>query len=104
MKASPLIPFGRVNVAVPVPPVSPAIVGEPVGAKRQRHQPSVGERRDTAEPAVIPQRHAEVVKLVADWLGSSLSPDVEDLFARSPYSPRQLQRLVDRYYGLTPKQ
>ncbi len=52
----------------------------------------------------VPQRHAEVVKLVADWLGSSLSPDVEDLFARSPYSPRQLQRLVDRYYGLTPKQ
>lgn len=51
----------------------------------------------------VPPQHVTIIRAVADWLGSSLSPRIEDLEARSAYSPRQLQRLVDRYYGLTPK-
>ena len=52
----------------------------------------------------VPAAHARLIGIVADWLGSSLSPMVEDLTERSPYSPRQLQRLVDFYFGLPPKQ
>ncbi|WP_225205191.1 helix-turn-helix transcriptional regulator [Novosphingobium huizhouense] len=52
----------------------------------------------------VPPAHARLIAIVADWLGGSLSPMVEDLAARSPYSPRQLQRLVDLYFGLPPKQ
>lgn len=52
----------------------------------------------------VPPAHARLIGIVAEWLGGSLSPLVEDLAARSPYSPRQLQRLVDQYFGLPPKQ
>ena len=36
------------------------------------------------------------------WLGSSLSPDVELLFGQLDYSRRQAERLITRYFGLTP--
>jgi AraC-like DNA-binding protein len=54
--------------------------------------------------APIPPRHAIAIQAVAEWLGSSLSPRLDDLVARTPYSARQMQRLVDHYYGLSPKQ
>jgi len=47
--------------------------------------------------------HGEFLKVVADWLAQSLSPEVDDLFARSAFSMRQTQRLVDRYFGLPAK-
>lgn len=56
---------------------------------------------DRAMP--VPVRHRAAIAAVADWLGSSLSPQLEDLVARTPYSVRQMQRLVDHYYGLGPK-
>lgn len=52
----------------------------------------------------VPSEHVVLIRAVADWLGQSLSPRVEDLHAQVLYSPRQLQRLVDRYFGLPPKQ
>ena len=52
----------------------------------------------------IPPRHEGVIRAVAAWLGASLSPRLEDLIAATPYSPRQLQRLIDHYYGLSPSQ
>lgn len=47
-------------------------------------------------------RHAELVKATNGWLGSSLNPAVDDLMERSSYSERQVQRLVERYFGLPP--
>jgi AraC-like DNA-binding protein len=51
----------------------------------------------------VPPRHAQAIRAVAEWLGSSLSPRLDDLVLRTRYSARQMQRLVDRYYGLPPK-
>lgn len=52
----------------------------------------------------VPDMHLRLIRQIADWMGQSLSPRVEDLAANALYSPRQLQRIVDRYYGLPPKQ
>ncbi|MCW1382152.1 AraC family transcriptional regulator [Novosphingobium sp. KCTC 2891] len=52
----------------------------------------------------VPAAHIALIGQVAEWMGGSLSPKVDDLLARAPYSPRQLQRLVDKYFGLPPKQ
>ena len=46
--------------------------------------------------------HAELVTETYAWLGSSLNPDCADLFARLPLSERQVQRLVKRFFGLSP--
>jgi AraC-like DNA-binding protein len=50
----------------------------------------------------LPPAHLRLLQTVSQWLGGSLSPSVEDLFAASGYSRRQAQRLVDRYFGLPP--
>ena len=52
----------------------------------------------------VPEAHAKLIATVAEWLSESLSPRVDRLQERVLYSPRQLQRLVDHYYGLPPKQ
>jgi AraC-like DNA-binding protein len=51
----------------------------------------------------VAPRHCAAIRAVSEWLGESLSPDLADLIARTNYSPRQVQRLVDHYYGLGPK-
>ncbi len=51
----------------------------------------------------LPKGHAQFIKAVAEWLAQSLSPELKDLFARSGYSPRQVQRLTERYFGLPPR-
>ena len=50
----------------------------------------------------VPAGHQRFLQTVAQWLVGSLSPDLEQLFAVSGYSPRQTQRLVDHYFGLPP--
>jgi len=57
-----------------------------------------------ARAAPVPPRHAAAIRAVREWLGTSLSPRLDDLVSRTSYSARQMQRLVDRYYGLGPKQ
>lgn len=52
----------------------------------------------------VPPAHQKLIMSVAQWLGGAISPRVEDLQAVVLYSPRQLQRLVDQYFGLPPKQ
>lgn len=52
----------------------------------------------------VPDLHIRLIGEVAAWMGESLSPRIEDLARRALYSPRQLQRLVDHYFGLPPKQ
>ncbi len=48
-------------------------------------------------------RHIELIRTVNQWLGASLNPDLSDLMAEAAYSERQVQRLVEQYFGLPPK-
>jgi len=41
--------------------------------------------------------------MVDRWLAANIDPDVEQLIAISKISPRQLERLTKRYYGMPPK-
>jgi AraC-like DNA-binding protein len=49
-------------------------------------------------------RHAQLIARVGEWLSSAFDPPLSDLEARAAYSGRQLQRLVERYFGVPPKQ
>ncbi len=51
----------------------------------------------------INRRHAELIKVVSTWLGSSFNPDLADLLEMAAYSERQVQRLTERYFGLSPQ-
>lgn len=50
----------------------------------------------------VKPRHAELVRVTNSWLGSALNPAVGDLMEKASYSERQVQRLVERYFGLPP--
>lgn len=52
--------------------------------------------------ASIPDSHEEVIERALGWLGSSLHPDVDQLYSELDYSRRQVERLVRRYFGFTP--
>lgn len=49
-------------------------------------------------------RHVQLMQQVMQWLGSGFDPPLSALHESSSYSTRQLQRLVERYYGVPPKQ
>jgi AraC-like DNA-binding protein len=51
----------------------------------------------------IKPRHAALLDQVAQWLSASFDPDLADLQRATGYSARQLQRLVERYFGSAPK-
>ena len=51
----------------------------------------------------INSRHADLIKVVNTWLGSTLNPDLGDLLEKAAYSERQVQRLTERYFGLSPQ-
>lgn len=51
----------------------------------------------------VDPRHARLIREVNQWLGGSLNPAMADLVARANYSQRQVQRLVERYFGLAPQ-
>jgi AraC-like DNA-binding protein len=57
------------------------------------------------EKAVRPvnPRHIELIGAVARWLGASFNPEVGELEGVAGYSARQVQRLVEQYFGLTPR-
>ncbi|MXO55747.1 helix-turn-helix domain-containing protein [Pontixanthobacter gangjinensis] len=50
----------------------------------------------------VPELHERLIGQVTDWLGGSFNPDLEDLFSALPYSRRQAERLVERYFGFPP--
>ncbi|GAA4047562.1 helix-turn-helix domain-containing protein [Parerythrobacter jejuensis] len=52
---------------------------------------------------MVAPRHIQLIQTVVDWLGTSLDPSLDDLYAQTTYSTRQSQRLVERYFGLTPR-
>jgi AraC-like DNA-binding protein len=51
----------------------------------------------------VDSRHQTLIREVNRWLGGSLNPPIDDLVARANYSRRQVQRLVERYFGLPPQ-
>ncbi|MFA9201351.1 MAG: hypothetical protein ACEQR8_09245 [Cypionkella sp.] len=51
----------------------------------------------------LPAEHVRFIVSIREWLASSLSPEIGGLPARTGYSARQVQRLAERYFGLTPK-
>lgn len=51
----------------------------------------------------INPRHLELIATVSRWLGASFNPEVSELEGVAGYSARQVQRLVERYFGLTPR-
>ena len=51
----------------------------------------------------INRRHDALLSRIRIWLSSSFDPPLEALIDGSGYSERQLQRLVVRYFGVTPK-
>ena len=45
----------------------------------------------------------EFISVIDNWLLEHTDPDVEALAARTGLSPRQLERMTNRYYGMPPK-
>lgn len=56
--------------------------------------------RDGISP--LSERHRQVIDRTLDWLSSSLKPEVAALYDILPYSERQVQRLVTRFFGQPP--
>ncbi len=50
----------------------------------------------------VASRHESLIERTIAWLGTSLNPDLDDLFATINYSRRQVERLVERYFGFPP--
>ena len=50
----------------------------------------------------LPERHLQVIDRTLEWLSSSLKPEIADLQERLPYSERQVQRLVTKFFGQPP--
>ena len=50
----------------------------------------------------VPLAHERLIEQVIAWLGTSLKPELDRLFAMLAYSRRQAERLVERYFGLPP--
>ncbi|MEQ5788092.1 AraC family transcriptional regulator [Erythrobacter sp. NFXS35] len=48
-------------------------------------------------------RHLALIVAVGHWLGASFNPDTAKLSGAAGYSARQVQRLVERYFGLPPR-
>jgi AraC-like DNA-binding protein len=48
-------------------------------------------------------RHLALVAATGQWLAAAFNPDVAALTGTAGYSARQVQRLVERYFGLTPR-
>ncbi len=51
----------------------------------------------------INPRHLELIAATAGWLSASFNPEVGELSGAAGYSARQVQRLVERYFGLPPR-
>jgi AraC-like DNA-binding protein len=48
-------------------------------------------------------RHLELISATGRWLAASLRPEIAALTGAAGYSSRQVQRLVERYFGLPPQ-
>lgn len=50
----------------------------------------------------LSDRHRQVIDRTLEWLSSSLKPEIATLYKALPYSERQVQRLVSRFFGQPP--
>lgn len=57
-----------------------------------------------AAPFVVRTDHVAMVDAILRWLASSLEPVIGDLYASVSVSPRQLQRICRRFFGVPPAQ
>lgn len=57
-----------------------------------------------AAPFVPRADHVAVVEAILRWLMSGFDPPLSDLYAAVGISPRQLQRISRRYFGVAPAQ
>ena len=48
--------------------------------------------------------HVAAVEAILRWLASGLDPALDDLYAGTDISPRQLQRICRRFFGVAPAQ
>jgi methylphosphotriester-DNA--protein-cysteine methyltransferase len=48
-------------------------------------------------------RHLELIAATGRWLSAAFNPEVGALAGVAGYSARQVQRLVERYFGLPPR-
>lgn len=52
----------------------------------------------------LPRKHLALIRETGAWLSSSFAPTISDLGIASGYSARQVERLVKRYFGSTPRE
>lgn len=71
--------------------------------------PDIEAQVETATPAALEiyghgdSAPFEFTQLVDNWLTEHVDPDVDILAAATGLSPRQLERMTNRYYGMPPK-
>jgi AraC-like DNA-binding protein len=52
----------------------------------------------------LKDEHVDVVEVILRWLASGFDPVITDLYASVSVSPRQLQRICRRFFGVAPAQ
>lgn len=57
-----------------------------------------------AAPHPVKPDHVAVVEAIGHWLASSFDPVLADLYAGFDISPRQVQRICRRFFGVAPAQ
>ncbi len=84
-------------------------LGEDLRASYEAHPETDGEALAAqaaeflrARLRAVPDGHKTVLKCVTDWLSTGLNPPVRALYDACGYSPRQVQRVVARYFGSSP--
>lgn len=50
----------------------------------------------------LPDHHRSLIEATYDWISSSFTPAADELYDKLPMSQRQVQRLVNRFFGLPP--
>ena len=50
----------------------------------------------------LTERHEQIIATTLAWLSGSFKPEISDLIDALPYSDRQVQRLVSRFFGQPP--
>ena len=65
---------------------------------------AVNELAEIVEDGISPlsERHLQVIDRTLEWLSSSFKPEIAELQDCLPYSERQVQRLVTRFFGQPP--
>ena len=57
-----------------------------------------------AAPFALREDHVAVVEAILQWLASGFDPAISDLYASISVSPRQVQRICRRFFGVPPAQ